>query len=99
MNQAYANTGITWVLASTSHTTNADWFNGVGPDESSQTDMKSSLRVGGAADLNVYTVGYVLHNHLNDLTQVFLFCKFQVWIWLRSSWLLYLPFGLLWSAH
>ncbi|KAH9482439.1 Extracellular metalloprotease [Psilocybe cubensis] len=58
MNKAYASAGITWVLASTSHTTNSGWFNGVGPDTSSQTDMKSSLRVGGPKDLNVYTVGF-----------------------------------------
>jgi hypothetical protein len=59
MNTGYANSGITWVLGSTSRTTNADWFNNVGPDVSQQTAMKKSLRTGTAKDLNVYTVGYV----------------------------------------
>ncbi|KAF9569388.1 metalloprotease [Agrocybe pediades] len=59
MNKAYANAGITWVLAGTDHTTNANWFNSVGPDGSAQTTMKKSLRKGTAKDLNVYTVGFV----------------------------------------
>jgi hypothetical protein len=59
MNKAYAGSGITWKLAGTTHTTNANWFNQVGPDSSLQTTMKNQLRTGGAADLNVYTVGFV----------------------------------------
>lgn len=31
----------------------------VGPDSSLQTTMKKQLRIGGPADLNVYTVGFV----------------------------------------
>jgi len=58
MNAGYANSGITWVLASTSRTTNSGWFTNVGPDTSQQTAMKSSLRTGGVKDLNVYTVGF-----------------------------------------
>ncbi|THU99595.1 zincin [Dendrothele bispora CBS 962.96] len=58
MNDAYADAGITWVLADTQRITNADWFNNVGPDGSEQTEMKGQLRTGGAADLNVYTVGF-----------------------------------------
>ncbi len=37
---------------------NAQWFAQVGPDSSLQTTMKRSLRKGGAAALNVYTVGF-----------------------------------------
>ncbi|KAJ6570048.1 metalloprotease [Mycena vulgaris] len=59
MNEAYAGSGITWVLGGTTRTVNAAWFNGVGPDSSLQTTMKNSLRTGGVADLNVYTVGFV----------------------------------------
>ncbi|KDR83438.1 hypothetical protein GALMADRAFT_219264 [Galerina marginata CBS 339.88] len=58
MNAGYANAGITWVLASTSRTTNSAWFTNVGPDTSQQTAMKKSLRTGSAKDLNVYTVGF-----------------------------------------
>ncbi|KAF9008780.1 metalloprotease [Cyathus striatus] len=59
MNTAYANAGITWVLAGTTRTVNANWFNTVGPDSTLQTTMKNSLRVGDAKSLNVYTVGFV----------------------------------------
>jgi hypothetical protein len=58
MNTGYAG-NINWVLASTDHTTNSNWFLNVGPSTSTQTAMKTALRKGGAADLNVYTVGYV----------------------------------------
>ncbi|KAF5363796.1 hypothetical protein D9756_000785 [Leucocoprinus leucothites] len=58
MNKAYASAGITWTLAGTTRTVNADWFNNAGPDGSEQTSMKRALRVGGADTLNVYTVGF-----------------------------------------
>jgi hypothetical protein len=58
MNQHYGASGISFSLSKTTHTTNADWFSGVGPDESSQTDMKTQLREGDAATLNIYTVGF-----------------------------------------
>ncbi|KAK7441559.1 hypothetical protein VKT23_016552 [Stygiomarasmius scandens] len=58
MNDAYADAGITWVLADTKRVTNADWFNNAGPDSSEQTEMKTQLRTGDVADLNVYTVGF-----------------------------------------
>ncbi|KAJ7109574.1 metalloprotease [Mycena crocata] len=61
MNDAYVNTGITWVLANTTRTVNANWFNLAGPSGSNvaqQTAMKNALRQGGAADLNVYSVGF-----------------------------------------
>lgn len=59
MNTGYADASIQWKLAGTTRTTNADWFNNIGPDTSSQLTMKKSLRKGDATDLNVYTVGYV----------------------------------------
>ncbi|KXN87946.1 Extracellular metalloprotease 1 [Leucoagaricus sp. SymC.cos] len=59
MNEAYAPAGITWTLAGTTRTVNADWFNSVGPGASQQTAMKTALHVGGANTLNVYTVGFV----------------------------------------
>ncbi|GLB42589.1 putative pregnancy-associated plasma protein-A [Lyophyllum shimeji] len=48
MNKAYGNASITWVLAGTTRTVNAVWFNTAGPDTSAQTAMKKALRQGGA---------------------------------------------------
>ena len=59
LNKDYAEVGISWTLAETTRTVNADWFDNVKPDSPQQTDMKTSLRQGGAADLNVYSVGFV----------------------------------------
>ncbi|KAI0723039.1 metalloprotease [Earliella scabrosa] len=58
MNQDYASAGLQFVLKNTSRITNWNWFNQVGPSSSYQTQMKQQLRQGGAADLNVYTVGF-----------------------------------------
>ncbi|KAG9119102.1 hypothetical protein FRC07_006046, partial [Ceratobasidium sp. 392] len=60
MNSHYQNSGIpiTFNLAGTDRTLNANWFNQVGPDSSLQTTMKNQLRQGGANALNVYTVGF-----------------------------------------
>ena len=58
LNQDYADTGLTFVLSKTIRTTNSDWFNNVGPDDDLQTDMKTQLRQGGAAELNLYSVGF-----------------------------------------
>jgi hypothetical protein len=59
LNEDYAKTGLSWVLAGTDRTVNANWFNTVGPSSAAQTTMKSTLRKGGAGDLNVYSVGFV----------------------------------------
>lgn len=39
-------------------TLNPDWFSNAGPNTSQQTAMKQALRQGGAADLNLYSVGF-----------------------------------------
>ncbi|KAG6903318.1 hypothetical protein C0995_013071 [Termitomyces sp. Mi166 len=57
LNQAYMAAGISFTLVNTTYTVNKDWFNEASPTNSFQTAMKKSLRRGGAADLNVYTVG------------------------------------------
>ncbi|KXN84751.1 hypothetical protein AN958_12178 [Leucoagaricus sp. SymC.cos] len=59
LNEAYAGSGLTFTSAGVDHTTNANWFNQVGPSSSLQTSMKSALRKGGVNALNVYTVGFV----------------------------------------
>ncbi|KAJ3096675.1 hypothetical protein HDU96_000685 [Phlyctochytrium bullatum] len=48
----------TFTLVSTDRTANSAWFNRAGPSSAEQTAMKRALRRGGAADLNVYTVGF-----------------------------------------
>jgi len=58
LNEDFASTGISFVLRSTTRTINSDWFRNAGPGNSQQTAMKNSLRQGGAADLNIYTVGF-----------------------------------------
>ena len=59
LNKDYASTGRSFVLKSTTRTTNADWFNNAEPDSAPQMEMKNVLRQGLEGTLNVYTVGYV----------------------------------------
>jgi hypothetical protein len=58
LNHDYASSGVSWTLAGTTRTVNANWFNNAGPSSSQQTAMKNALRQGGASALNVYTVGF-----------------------------------------
>ncbi|KAG5644582.1 hypothetical protein DXG03_008156 [Asterophora parasitica] len=58
LNKDFASTGLSYVLANTTRTINSDWFVNVGPSKTVQTTMKNTLRQGGAADLNVYSVGF-----------------------------------------
>lgn len=58
LNQDYSGSGLSFTLAGTTRTVNANWFNTVGPSSSLQTTMKRQLRQGGANALNVYTVGF-----------------------------------------
>ncbi|KAG9089806.1 hypothetical protein FRC06_001376 [Ceratobasidium sp. 370] len=57
-NSHYAKSGLSLELASIDRTTNATWFKYVAPRLPTNTAMKKLLRKGGAADLNVYTVGF-----------------------------------------
>ena len=59
LNSDFAGSGYSFKLVSTTRTLNADWFNKAGPGSAQQTAMKRSLRVGGAAALNLYSVGFV----------------------------------------
>ena len=58
LNQDYSNTGLSFVLANINRINNSSWFNIVGPNDDLQIDMKTQLRQGGAADLNLYSVGF-----------------------------------------
>lgn len=55
LNSAYSGTGFSFRLASTTTTNNASWYNGLDHGTSAERSMKTSLHVGGKADLNVYT--------------------------------------------
>ena len=57
LNQDFAQTGISYRLGGVDRSINPNWFNIVGTGSASQTQMKQALRRGGAADLNIYTVG------------------------------------------
>ncbi|KAH9007116.1 Metalloprotease [Lactarius hatsudake] len=58
LNDGFAHSGLSFKLVDVTRTVNADWFNNVGPNTTQQTLMKKSLRKGGAADLNLYSVGF-----------------------------------------
>ncbi|KAJ6553526.1 metalloprotease [Mycena vulgaris] len=63
MNKAYAGSGITWVTGGITRTVNAAWFNSAaltnaGAETTQARAMKTALRTGTKADLNVYTVGF-----------------------------------------
>jgi len=62
LNSAYASTGWSFNLASVDRTTNATWFNTIAPGSLAEAQAKAALRIGGAADLNLYTA-----NPGNDL--------------------------------
>ncbi|KAF4623547.1 hypothetical protein D9613_001961 [Agrocybe pediades] len=61
LNQTFAPTGMSFILKEVTLTLNEDWFSRAGPFSTSnlQDEMKSSLRKGGVADLNIYSLGHV----------------------------------------
>ncbi|KAJ2914788.1 hypothetical protein MD484_g5596, partial [Candolleomyces efflorescens] len=58
INSGFARTGVTFTLGVVDRTVNPDWFSNGGPDTDQQTAMKTTLRRGGVADLNIYTVNF-----------------------------------------
>lgn len=57
-NSHYSKSGLKLKLVKIDRTTNATWFNFVAPRLPTNTAMKTLLRKGGAADLNIYSVGF-----------------------------------------
>ncbi|PFH47605.1 hypothetical protein AMATHDRAFT_67482 [Amanita thiersii Skay4041] len=58
LNDSFSETGITWSLANTTYTVNPEWFLYADYDIGVEKAMKSKLRQGGVADLNVYSVSF-----------------------------------------
>lgn len=59
LNNAFASTGVQYNLKKVTRNINETWFTSANPfTPATQTEMKAKLRQGGAADLNVYTVGF-----------------------------------------
>ncbi|KAH9045706.1 metalloprotease [Lactarius pseudohatsudake] len=69
LNNNFASTDLKFRLVGIDRTVNADWFNNAAPNSPQQTVMKESLyRGGGAADLNIYSVGFNSTDHLGYAT-------------------------------
>jgi len=58
MNAHFAGSGLSFSLAGTDRTLNANWFNGLGPSNTYNSAAKNQLRLGGANALNIYSVGF-----------------------------------------
>ncbi|TEB19115.1 metalloprotease [Coprinellus micaceus] len=58
LNAAYKNASLTFQLAETDRTVDANWFDKATLGSVEQTEMKAALRKGGVLDLNVYTVSF-----------------------------------------
>jgi len=54
LNNAYASSGFSFVLAGTDTTNNSSWYN-LSQGSSAERSMKTTLRKGTMADLNIYT--------------------------------------------
>ena len=54
LNDAFANTGWSFQLVSTTRTTNSTWYNGCS-SSTTESQMKNALRQGSADDLNIYS--------------------------------------------
>ena len=55
LNSAYAGTGFSFTLAGTDYTNNPTWYNGLTSGTSAERNMKTALRKGTKADLNLYS--------------------------------------------
>ena len=55
LNAAYAATGFSFTLVATDYTNNATWYNGLTSGTTAERNMKTALRKGTKADLNLYS--------------------------------------------
>ncbi|KAG8906553.1 hypothetical protein FRB99_006667 [Tulasnella sp. 403] len=59
LNEAYNPAGISFELVQSNYTTNAEWFTTLGPESEVNDEVKSQLRQGDEATLNLYSTGFV----------------------------------------
>jgi hypothetical protein len=64
LNADFGRSGYVFKLAETTRTKNGDWFDNIFVDDPEQDTMKKGLRKGGAATLNVYSVGFTFYDGL-----------------------------------
>ena len=67
LNFDYANTGVSFQGVNVTRTINNAWYNTIQYGGPAQTAMKTALRAGGPADLNVYVVGHISDENGGDL--------------------------------
>lgn len=60
LNKDFTNSSLVFELVDTTRTLNADWFKNVSQGNSQEAAMKSSLRVGDASVLNIYTLDFAI---------------------------------------
>ncbi|KAF8271758.1 metalloprotease [Lactarius quietus] len=68
LNNDFENSGLSFFLVNVSRTVNDDWFKNAAPNTTQQDEMKQSLRQGGPATLNIYSVGFRSTDHLGYAT-------------------------------
>ncbi|KAF8869110.1 hypothetical protein CPB85DRAFT_1447333 [Mucidula mucida] len=58
LNADFGSAGVSWQLADIAYSENKEWFQSVAHGTAMHDDMKTALRQGDAATLNVYSVGF-----------------------------------------
>ncbi|KAG8896397.1 hypothetical protein FRB99_008915 [Tulasnella sp. 403] len=65
LNEAYKRGGISFTLIDTDYTTDAEWFDQLGPSNSAvEKEVKERLRQGDQSTLNLYSTGFTQEDEL-----------------------------------
>ncbi|PPR07660.1 hypothetical protein CVT24_003828 [Panaeolus cyanescens] len=65
LNETFEGTGVQFILAGVDRTVNAAWYHKAYPGNAENEEMMLALRKGGVADLNFYSVKYVISFHIS----------------------------------